>query len=139
MKKILLCIVAAFAVSACATYVPYQKATYTTFLDYRPYTTDGIYLSPDPYMDKCENLGEISIEVYPEQVKIENGLYGLYDEVAYYGKAWYGFERISYAELLQTAVERAKKVGANGVVSLKIQKHFGSRPFYTVTGLCIKK
>ena len=139
MKKLVLFLAAVFASVSCSTYIPLQKATYTTFLDYRPYNSEDFFLSPDPYTGKCVNLGELFIEVLPEQVEITNGLYELYDAVAFYGKAWYGFERVSYAELLQTAVSRAKEKGANGIASFKIEKYTGTRPFYTVTGLCIKK
>lgn len=138
MKKIVLVIAAVLFVS-CSTYSPLQKATYATFLDYRPYNSEGFFLSPDPYSGDCEYLGELFIEVLPEQVVIKNGAYDLYDAIAFYNGKWYGFERLSYAEILQTAVVRAASMGANGITSLKIEKHNGSRPFYTVTGLCIKK
>ena len=139
MKKIVLFLIAVFALASCSTFVPLQKATYATFLDYRPYNSEGFFLSPEPYVGECEFIGELFIEVLPEQKAIKDGAYDSYDALSYYGGKWYGFERLSYAEILQTAVVRAVSMGANGISSLKIEKHNGTRPFYTVTGLCIKK
>lgn len=127
------------AFASCSVYIPLPKATHATFLDYRPYTSDGFFLSPHPYSGECEFLGELHIEVMPEQVKIEDGRYDSYDALSFHNGKWYGFERISYSEILQTAVVRAASMGANGISSLKIEKHNGHRPSYTVTGLCIKK
>lgn len=137
----LIIIAAAFLLASCATYIPYQKLSFATFLDYRPYTADGFYISPDAeYPEGCEILGELRVEHYPEQVQVKDEYYDRYESFTYNAGMWYAFPRMSYAELLQFAVQKAKTTGANGLVNLKIEhRETGARPYYIVTGVCIKR
>ena len=137
----LIIVAAAFLLSSCAAYVPYQKLSFATFLDYRPYIADGFYVSPDAeYPEGCEILGELRLEHYPEQVQIKDEYYARYEAFTYKRGKWYGFPRVAYAELLQSAVQRAKTTGADGLVKFRIEhRDIGSRPYYIITGVCIKR
>lgn len=147
MKRILILLLALICVSSCATFKPQQRSTYSYFLDYRPYTSEGFFVSPDPYTGEFESLGELYMEVFPEQKEINIDDKDKYDRVVYWGTQAYGFERIAHAELLEMAVKKAESMGANGIANLKIEKHSessinastaSSRIVYNIYGLCIK-
>lgn len=147
MKRILILLLALICFSSCATFRPQQRSTFAYFLDYRPYTSEGFFISPDPYTGEFESLGELYIEVLPEQKAINIEDEDKYDNVMYWGTQAYGFERISHAELLEMAVHKAVLKDANGIANLKIEKCsesstngsiVSSRIVYKIYGLCIK-
>lgn len=120
-------------------YYPQQKQVFTTFLDYRPYISEGFYISPDSYNGEFEPIGQIFMTILPQEKLISSDDRHNYDNVHYYGSEVYGFERISYAELLNQAVVRAISMGANGIVDLKINKTtFNGVISYEISGLTIK-
>lgn len=125
--------------TSCATFKPAKRTVLPAFLDYRPYMSAGFFISPNPYMENCENLGELAIVVYPAQVEIDELNAAFYDGVIYRNMKFYGYERVPYEILLDQAVEQAKKAGADGLVNFKIQKIEGLIPQYMVTGVCIKR
>lgn len=77
------------------------------FADYRPYTTAGLFISPDPYNGtNYTAIGEYRAVVLPAMTMGENKTYKV--------------ETISSAELLKMTVEEARKKGANGIVDYRV-------------------
>ena len=144
MKRILILLLALVSLQSCgALFMPYEpqkKATFATFLDFRPYTSEGFFISPDSYTGDHETLGELFLTVMPEQKEITESKRSKYDEVQYINGILYGYEIIPYAELLEQAVLRAVSIGADGIADLKIAKYANDYSVrYEVTGLCIKR
>ena len=144
MKRILILLLALIGLSSCGTFIPQQRSITTVFLDYSQYTSQGFFLSPDAYTEEHDALGELFIEVLPEQkearIDSEGNPKGELDMVTYYFDGAYGFERIYFDELLAIAVEKAKEKGADGICNLKISKTSTTGFIrYEVTGLCIKR
>ena len=144
MKRIMILTAAAMVLASCGTFVPQQRSVITAFLDYRPYTSQGFFLSPDPYTGEHDALGELFIEVLPEKkearIDSEGNPKGDLDMVTYTFEGAYGFERIYFDELLALGVEKAKEMGADGICNLKIRKTSATGfVCYEVTGLCIKR
>lgn len=141
MKRIIILLLALIFTSCSAllpTYYPQKKQAYATFLDFRPYTSEGFFISPDPYTGEFEPLGQLYVEVFPEEKLISAEDRYKYDETHYYGSDLYGFERLSYAEILSQAVVRAVSMGANGIADLKISKvTYNGYVRYEASGLCI--
>lgn len=125
--------------SSCSTFIPASRTTTSVFLDYRPYMSEGFFISPDPYPGGCETLGELALEVRPAQMEIDELSVAYFDGVIYRNMKYYGYERISYETLLKTAVDKAKSTGADGLVNFEIQKVEGLHPYYIVSGVCIKR
>lgn len=139
--------------TACATMKPQQRSEHVSFLDYRPYTSAGFFLSPDSYPGKFESIGQLDIMIIPEQVsandnaddsnnKFNDGIY------AQRSSLFYQYKEIPAEELLETAVEKALEKGANGIANLKISRitstsytkygTFTTLSHYEVSGLVIK-
>lgn len=103
------------------------------FLDYRPYTEAGIFLSPYNYTGKYEPIGQLDIHVYPKE--ISDGIYT-------------SFQEITAEELLDKAVKHSLGKGANGIANLSIKTiyittttRFGSYStlsHYEITGFLIR-
>lgn len=141
MKKIIF-LLAAIALTSCAVYIPREQYTLTGFTDYRPFTSEGFYITPDPiYPEGCQTLGELRIVHYPEEEQIQDERYDRYESHSYHNGRWWGFVRPAYVDLLREAVYRAQSIGATGLVKFNIVHVPGdsvSRPSYIVTGVCIK-
>lgn len=141
MKKAFIFIIAAIMFSSCATFVPQQRTVLKAFTDYRPYTSEGFFLSPDAYPGSYESIGQLEMIVYPEQIKVKPSETQKFPDAIYYGLEMYAYEKVNYSELLEMAVSDAVKVGANGISHLHISKTTPvgtGTPYYTVQGLCIK-
>lgn len=144
MKRICILLLALIGLTSCAAlftpYEPQQKLTFATFLDYREYTLKGFFLSPDSYTGEHEPLGQLFLEIYPEQKEITESKRSKYDDVQYINGILYGYERILFADVLEQAVLQAVSKGADGIVNLKIVKITnGYSVRYEATGLCIKR
>jgi hypothetical protein len=118
------------------SYKPTRRVVKTTLIDYRPYISEGFYLSPDPYTKDFDPIGEIRIEVTPALVDrnspkaskcICNG--GVWEEV------------VTSDELLRAAVKQAIALQANAIVNLKITTEIDEdiEPTrkYIISGFCI--
>lgn len=123
----------------------------TRFLDYRPYSEAGFFISPDPYPGMFTSLGELHITVTPailpsaktvaKQKDFNDDLY----RRPTYGMAY--MEEISSEELLELAVQKAKSVGANGIANFKCLSVYNTQvtrystsstlSHYEISGLCI--
>ena len=118
MRRILLLLVAALALTSCSPKI-YPRMVTVGFADFRPYAEEGFFLSPDPYPGDFESLGEISIKIVPGVRKY------------YRPDIRYETEKISVDEVLKIAVSAARELGADGIVDMRITEEF------KVTGLCI--
>ena len=141
MKKyiILLAVVACGVLSSCGTLTEAPRSTFKAFLDFRPYISEGFYISSTPYTGDAVVLGELLIDVTPEFKEVRYGKEDQYDAIVSDFVGVYGYERIQAAELLQEAVQTAKELGANGLGSFKIEKTYaGNTPVYRVRATCLK-
>lgn len=149
MKRIILLLTSAFILASCA--VTRGRFVSTYFLDFRPYSEAGFFISPNPYPGDFVSIGELSITVEPailpsskvpaSDKKFEDGIYGAPPSSGAYT------ETIPASELLDMAVAQALKVGANGLANFKCQaiystevSRYGSSKtlsHYEISGLCI--
>ncbi len=105
MKKLFLISVIILLASSCGM-LERSRSIMTGFADFRPYTTAGIFISPDPYSgNDYTAIGEFSASILPAWTIGSNRSIQA--------------ERISPAELLDITVSEAKKRGANGIVDYK--------------------
>lgn len=140
MKKYLVILAVAVCgiFSSCGVCTEAPRSTFKAFLDFRPYISEGFYISSTPYTGEAVALGELIIDVTPEFKQIRYEKADQYDGVVIDFGGTYGYERINAAELLQDAVETAKGLGANGLSSFRIEKTYaGSTPVYSVRATCL--
>lgn len=139
MKRIVILIAAAILTLSCGV-AQRQRITYVGFIDYRPYTSAGIFLSPNPCNQEFEPIGELYIEVIPALKRAENDSKGLYNDDIYSVKTMVP-ENIDASELLEIAVKKAGEMGANGISNLKmtvIRNAANQIEKYEIRGFCIK-
>ena len=131
MKRFCLLALVLIIVTGCGS-ASRARAVLVGFADFRPYTTEGFFVSPDPYPGKdFTPIGELSLEVRPAWNYSQNGSLSA--------------ETIGAAELLNTAVQEARKRGANGLVDYRVAKRYVTSSkgltslvdAYEVTGLLI--
>ena len=105
MKRVLLLLVLLSA-AGCGT-LNRPRSIVEGFADYRPYTTAGLFISPDPYTGTDYTaIGEYRALVLPALTMGENRTYKV--------------ETISSAELLEMTVKEARKKNANGIVDYRV-------------------
>lgn len=92
---------------------PQERSEYVSFLDYRPYTTNGFFLSPNSYPGVYESIGEMRIIVVPEIVEKFNEDYLSNSYIK---------RDIPERELLDSFVKQAVLKGANGISNLSIKR-----------------
>ena len=136
MKKIIIALMAAVALTSCATMKPTERVVLSAFSDHR--------ISPSPYTYNFEGIGEIDIEVLPGKVMEE--VPSLYSGGSTQKRLVY--ETISYDELVAMAVKEAKSKGADALVSFSIttEKYATGQGMtyavgqkYHIRGYCIKR
>lgn len=143
--------------TSCAVIQPRERVTNTLFLDYRPYVSAGFHISPDPYNQPHNVLGELMIEVYPAikpfskykeqgESKFSDGIYsnrGLSANRVFK-------EVITSEELLEIAVSKALDIGANGIANFEAKVIYNTTylkngstiqtiSHYEIKGLCIDR
>lgn len=107
MRRVMIFLSLAILAISCAVVQPQQQKELVTFLDYRPYTEAGFFISPYNYTGKYEAIGQLDIVIVPEQVT--EGMYLVKKE-------------ISSTDLLDKAVKHSLGKGANGIANLKITR-----------------
>lgn len=126
MKHILTLILAALLVASCGV-ATHTRITETTFIDYRPYTSAGFFLSPDSYAGAFDALGEVRVSVTPAilpraqavRKTATNFTDGVYNNAG--TTSAYVYEKVGADDLLEEAVKVAKEMEANGLVDIDIQ------------------
>lgn len=118
MRRVLFLLIAAAMLSGCSISNQARK-TEVRFSDFRPYSTRGFYFLTGPYNGPFIPLGILSIEVSPAL------------------SAASGYEKISGAELIETAYAEARKIGANGITDFKITTDHTGALRYLISGTLI--
>jgi hypothetical protein len=139
MKRILTVLATAILVVSCGVQ-GHQRIVSIGFVDYRPYTSAGIFLSPNPCNQEFEPIGELYIEVIPALKRAENDSKGFYTDDIYSVKTMVP-ENIDASELLEIAVKKAGEMGANGISNLEIKvirNAANQIDRYEISGFCIK-
>lgn len=126
MKKAIL-IIAVSLFAACAA-IP----DYVSIVDYRPYLTEGFRIySSDAVPFEYDCLADISIDKYAVRQDRANAIYAVNGE-----RIPSDNDYITHDEVLAEFVERAKSMGANGIIGLHIK--FDRRTgYYSITGTAI--
>lgn len=148
MKKLIIIALGVTLLSMASCSVPLQttqRIEVVDFLDFRSYSESGFLLTPDPYTGEYHSLGQLELTVFPstsyKKEKVGRYLVPMPS---------YKQEYISRSELTGMAVEKAKELGADGLVDFKISEIHGlgttdkdgrakADMAYKVTGLCIKR
>lgn len=158
MKRITLITLVCIVVSSCGTLKTRDLQKTTLFLDYRPYTEEGIFLSPNAYTGQFEPVGQLELIIDPAvSRKTETPSAGYNDGIYKSSNTSIPvyYTPINAQELLDMAVSEAIKMGANGISNLKIivekidyiysegKGLFSTVSFtpierYIVSGFCIK-
>lgn len=145
MKKLAIVLAAIFFLAGCAVTKPQERRVYTSFADYRAYSSDGFLISPSPYTYNFESVGELEISVYPAKVVQEVK----YSETYIVNDI--RNEAIDYNELVAIAVKEAKAKGADAIVNFAINVEYtysynkygyttaGNISKYIIKGFCIKR
>lgn len=143
MKKLIILAVIALA-SSCSIIRPTAREVVTYFADYREYAAEGFLISPNPYTEDFESIGEIEIVITPaiKQYPEEGQPYD-------YRGEYLDYESIEYNEIVRIAVEKAKEKGADALVNFAISQTPISQSdadgirvdgfVYHVKGFCIKR
>lgn len=105
---------------------PTQKFTSTVFLDYRPYTDAGFFISPDPYPGDFRSLGELHLDIHPAQVPAKAATVedakGRFEDGVYKQSTGWSYlvaYPIPASELMDEFVAKAKELGGDGVANFK--------------------
>lgn len=128
-----------------------QHTVNITGIDFTKYTAKGFLFTPESYMGQYESVGQFSAVLYPQIVKEKNrGLHpetvkGIenFKQVNVDGIEWL-IERVTLDEVVDSIYSYALKLGANAVVSFKIDlvPRVNGALFYNcyeVSGFAIKK
>ena len=127
MKRFIILLSLAVIATSCSIMQPQQRAEYVSFLDYRPYTSAGFFLSPDSHTGRFEAIGQLDITIIPEQISANsfssNGN-GKFSDSIYSSKPSlsYKLKEIPAEELLELAYKNAVDKGANGIANLEIKR-----------------
>ncbi len=154
MKKLIL-LFTVFLIVSCKIYKPYYHFTLT--IDYNKYAKEGFFFSESNSV-MFEYTPIASLTAYAEsgdeilgieKVKVEK------DEIDYDPKkttyneeiVWGNWKRASAQETLDQMYEKALKLGADGIINLRIEYHpeikIEKQPtqyeYYVITGMAIKR
>lgn len=126
MKKFLI-ITFASLIAACAA-----MPDYVSIVDYRPYLEDGFRIySSDAVPFEYDCLADISIDKYAVRQDRANAIYAVNGERIPNDNNY-----LTHNEVLAEFVDRAKEMGANGIIGLHIK--FDRRTgYYSITGTAI--
>lgn len=136
-KIVLLLTIISVILTSCS--VGRETAAVSYFLDYRPYSKQGFFISQNPYPGEYTPIGEMKVIVYPEieKVKKKIGDDGVYNTSEY--RTALDYKSLSNDKLLEIVVQKAKEKGANGICNLKWEQEYsGIKIFrYEISFLCI--
>ena len=148
MKKIFFLIISVFAITACSPkLISTDREIIVSYFDFREYTNEGFFISPNMYTGEHESIGELAISIFPaekivgEMANDPESRSGIADIGVFYNSKpkrelakikkvnkYLEKEKISDNELLKIIVDEAKKNGADALVN------FSSKNIYkTVT------
>ena len=147
MKKILLLAVAALAMTSCSK-IPYTSTV--TVIDYSYFTKKGFFITEAPSVSfDYEPVGSIMVrvesghEVTKEEKKVSKSILG--GEIETYTTKFGKYKVATIDDALDFIYEESTKVGANGLINVKItplSTYLSGQTYvtgYIVSGMAIKK
>ena len=140
MRRFAILLTAAILMASCSV-MTHERIIETKFMDFRPYSDAGFFLSPDPYPGEFEALGEVLVKVTPAVTKKTMSLGGKYGD-GVYASSGLVKEEISGEELIDLVVKAALEKGADGLADFQcdvICDETGVVTRYEVSGLAIKR
>ena len=144
MKKLLFVLASAVLLASCAT----TMSTIISYTDYSKYDKEGFFVSPTPYYNDYTPCGEVYISVPAYQVvedkdvKIDSKGYNQYGNYVIGSPVTTKSNLYTRGDLVDLAVEQAKKNGADALVNFKVGAIYseqGSIIRYEIFGFCIKR
>lgn len=123
MKKLTFILAAILSLSSCGVLQTRELQKNVLFIDYRPYTEAGFYLSPNEYPGPHTPVGELNLVIDPAVVRSD------------YSSNWVVEKTLSADEILSMAVSEATKRGSNGISNLKIEVLTQDYLYYKKEGL----
>jgi uncharacterized protein YbjQ (UPF0145 family) len=128
MKRIVFITIACILLASCAPKLyPTDRTVHVGVIDLRKYTDDNFFISFTPYVGEFDPIGFLSVEIVPAQkitdavvTEVEYGFAPMEKTVKVLAE-----EEISYQELLDMLVGESKKLEANAVVNIKVEKMRG--------------
>lgn len=123
MKKLVFILATILSLSSCGVLQTRDLQKNVLFIDYRPYTEAGFYLSPNEYPRPHTPVGELNLVIDPAVVRSD------------YSSNWVVEKTLSADEILSMAVSEATKRGSNGISNLKIEILTQDYLYYKKEGL----
>lgn len=123
MKKLVFILATILSLSSCGVLQTRDLQKNVLFIDYRPYTEAGFYLSPNEYPGPHTPVGELNLVIDPAVVRSD------------YSSNWVVEKTLSADEILSMAVSEATKRGSNGISNLKIEILTQDYLYYKKEGL----
>ena len=108
-----------------------QKSLMTfEICDYKKYNDAGFFISPDAYNGKYKPLGQIYLTIKPSSIEDPDNKMHLI------------LEEFSNEQILALLTNKAKEMGANGLVDFKITRNYywisKTIKSYNVSGFAVK-
>lgn len=123
MKKLVFILATILSLSSCGVLQTRDLQKNVLFIDYRPYTEAGFYLSPNEYPGPHTPVGELNLVIDPAVVRSD------------YSSNWVVEKTLSADEILSMTVSEATKRGSNGISNLKIEILTQDYLYYKKEGL----
>lgn len=151
MKKLLLLFMLLAFLSSCSpSFTHIARVTHIQVIDYIKYAEEDFLITPNSYTYDFIGIGEIFITITPATERDTVKSIHSYDKN---GKPFYitqtGFveEKISINEMIDIAVNEAKKMGADAITNFEIRRNYNNGFLfngkyiypYEVLGYCIKR
>ncbi len=114
MRKLLLLAMICI-ISSCAL-KPVARVTLTQVYDFRKYTKDGFFISPNAFLGKYEPIGMVHITIYPASQKKVNLTVDTNDKTVYMVR-----EDVTSDEMILIIKNKANELGANGLSNFEIK------------------
>lgn len=131
MRKILF-LLAMLLLTSCSN----RLYEYTTAIDYSSFCQDGFRITPFEYSSvEFEVIGEIYTKIYVGKPSKDNR----HKAEKVYTKAGNYIWDVKYEYMIESSIEKAKKLGANGLMNFDISLFEDkNKSWYTITGVAVK-
>jgi hypothetical protein len=135
-------------VCSCSIYKDVPHSENVNVIDFNKYSDKGFLFTIDEkYIGKYKSCGLIEVELFPE---VKNQVGENYDKNKYISVDLYLIEIISIDQVFDLIYEKAKSIGADAIVNLKISKEenphilkthmaYNFCDGYSISGFAIKR